>query len=103
MANFIFVYHGGSMPESEIERDAVMSAWQNWFAGMGEAVVDGGAPVGMSTTVSSDGVADNGGSNPVSGYSIIAAETQDAAAELAKGCPHLGSGGTVEIAPIMEM
>jgi hypothetical protein len=24
-------------------------------------------------------------------------------AEMAKGCPHLADGGTIEIAPIMEM
>jgi len=79
-----------------------MAKWKAWFGGMGEVVVDGGNPVGMSSTVSADGVESDGGANPVSGYSIVKADSIDAATELAKGCPIIGTG-TVEVAEIMEM
>ena len=36
----------------------------------------------------------------VGGYSIVQADTIDAAAELAKGCPALLSGGKVEVRPL---
>ena len=40
MAKFLFVYHGGSAPESEEEGAAVMQAWNEWLGGLGSAVVD---------------------------------------------------------------
>ncbi len=104
MPKFVFAYHGGGKPESEEEGAKVMAAWQNWLGGMGDGCVDMGAPVGMSKTVSSGDVADNGGANPLSGYTLVEAADIDAACEMAKGCPILEGGkGTVEVAPIMEM
>ena len=104
MPKFVFAYHGGGKPESEEEGAKVMAAWQSWLGGMGDSCVDMGAPVGMSKTVSAGGVADNGGANPLSGYTIVEAPDIDAAVALAKGCPILdGGGGTVEVAPVMEM
>ena len=70
---------------------------------MGDAVVDGGAPVGQSMTVSADGVAEGGGSNPLSGYSVVQAASLDAACEMAKGCPVLENGGSVEVAEKVKM
>ncbi len=104
MPNFVFAYHGGGMPETPEEGEKVMAAWNAWYGAMGDAVVDGGAPVGMSKTVSVDGVADNGGANPLSGYTVVKADTVEAACEMAKGCPILDGGkGTVEVAPVHEM
>ena len=62
MAKYLFIYHGGKHPETEEEVAAVMDAWGNWLGSMGSAVIDGGNPVGKSSTVNPDGsVADNGG------------------------------------------
>ncbi|MGI9373728.1 MAG: hypothetical protein ACR2OJ_14650 [Hyphomicrobiales bacterium] len=102
MPKFVFVYHGGTMPETPEEGEKVMAAWGAWFQSMGDAVVDGGNPVGMSKTVTANGVEDNGGANPISGYTLVSAETIDAACELAKGCPILAHG-TVEVAEAIEM
>jgi len=103
MARYLFVYHGGSPPESEEEGRRAMEAWGQWFASMGDDVVDGGNPVGASTTVTSDGgVIDNGGANPVSGYSLIAAKNLEDAIAKAAGCPILSSGGSVELAETFE-
>ncbi len=104
MAKYLFVYHGGSKPESDAEIAAIMDAWGQWFGSMGSAVVDGGNPVGMSSTVQSDGsVVDNGGANPASGYSLIEASSLDDALAKAKGCPILQAGGTVEVAEAIDM
>ena len=85
MPKFVFAYHGGSMPETPEEGEKVMAAWGAWFEGLGSAVVDGGNPVGMSKTVTANGVEDNGGANPLSGYSIVEAANIDDACEMAKG------------------
>ena len=104
MPNYLLVYHGGAMPESEEEGARAMQAWMAWFGVLGDAVVDGGNPVGMSKTVHPGGrVADDGGSNPTSGYSVIKAGSIDDAIAMAQGCPHLESNGTVEVAEIIEM
>ena len=102
MARYIFAYHGGEMPETPEEGQKVMAAWRSWLEGLGSAVVDGGNPAGMSKTVSAGGVEDGGGSNPISGYSLVEADGIDAACEMAKGCPILNHG-TVEVAEAMDM
>lgn len=103
MPKFLFVYHGGNKPETPEEVAEVMTKWNGWFETLGSAVVDGGNPVGMSKTVTSNDVLDHGGANPVSGYSIISADNAGDAAEKAKGCPVLEAGGEVELAEIVEM
>lgn len=104
MPKFVFAYHGGAVPESKEEGAKVMAAWTAWFAQLGSAIVDGGAPVGQSKTVTSTSVEDGGGTNPVSGYSIIQADTIDTATEMAKGCPMvIEATGSVEVAAIHEM
>ena len=71
---------------------------------MGSAVVDGGNPVGESSTVQRNGtVVDNGGANPASGYSLIEAPDLDDAISKAKGCPVLTLGGSIEVAEAFAM
>ena len=104
MAKYLFVYHGGSDPETEEEVAEVLDAWGNWFGSMGAAVIDGGNPVGESSTVNADGsVSNNGGANPASGYSLIEAADLDDALAKAKGCPILESGGSIEVAEAIDM
>ncbi len=104
MAKYLFVYHGGSHPETEEEVKQVMDDWGAWFGGMGAAVIDGGNPVGMSTTVHPDGsTTADGGSNPASGYSLIEASDDADAVGKAKGCPILKAGGSVEVAEAHDM
>ena len=104
MSKYLLVYHGGGMPESEQEQAETMAAWGAWFGSLGDAVVDGGNPVGPSKTVKPDGsVAGDGGANPASGYSLIEASSIEEATEKAKGCPILKIGGTVEVAEAIDV
>lgn len=104
MTKYLLAYHGGTMPESETDQAAVKTAWGEWFASLGGAIVDGGNAVGAATTVASDGsTTGGGGSNPVSGYSLITADDLDAAVVLAKGCPILADGGSIEVAETIDM
>lgn len=104
MPKYMFVYHGGGMPETPEAQEAAMAAWGAWYGEMGAAVLDGGGPAGLSKTVSKSGVADNGGANPVSGMTLVEAADQDAACEMAKGCPMVQNGtGSVEVAEVIQM
>lgn len=102
MPDFIFAYHGGKMPDSPEEGARVMAAWNAWYGALGAAIASPGGPVGKSKTVSAKGVADNGGANPLSGYTVVHAADMAAAVKMAKGCPILADG-TVEVVQILEM
>lgn len=103
MPKYIFAYHGGNAEESEISETEELSRWQDWMNVMGQACIDQGGPVGWAKTVRTAGVAHNGGTNPLAGYSIVEADDIETACEIAKGCPILANGGSVEVAPIGDM
>ena len=98
MANYLLVFHGGSMPESQEEGAKVMQAWTDWFGVLGDKLVDAGNPVSQVRTIASNGSVSDGGTNPSTGYSVIKADSLDEAVALAKGCPVLQGGASVEVA-----
>jgi hypothetical protein len=103
MAKFVLAYTGGSMAESEEEQKAVMDAWMSWFGQLGQAVVDGGAPFGSSSTIAPDGKVAEGGASSLTGYSVLEADSLHAAVTQAKGCPVLAAGGRVEVYETIAM
>ena len=104
MTNFVLVYTGGGMPESKEERATVMAAWGAWYEGMGAAIVDGGNPFGASKHVSESGVGDGPvGSPPATGYTVISADSLDAAVTKVENHPHVKHGGQVSVYETFEM
>ncbi len=103
MPNYIIAYHGGKMPETPEEGAKQMEKWKAWVGGLGDAVVNPGTPLGKSKTVSSGGVSDNGGPDRLTGFSMVKADSMEAALEIAKSCPYLEIDGTIEVAEVMEM
>ncbi len=104
MANYLLAYHGGSgMPESEEDQAAEMQAWGAWFGGLGEGLVDGGAPTAQAKTITNSSVSDGAGAMHLSGYSILSADTLDAAVTMAQGCPVLKNGGTVNVYETIDL
>ena len=99
MANFVLLYSGGSMPESQAEQAAVMQAWGAWFGELGSALVDGGNPfTPLAKRIASDGsVSDGPVGTMASGYSILKADSLDAAVELARRCPVLQGGAQITV------
>ncbi len=102
MPNYIIAYHGGEKPESPEEGARQRARWQAWMTGLGEAIVNPGTPLGKSMIVSRSGVAEDGGPNSLTGFSIVKAGNMDAALEIARECPFLEMG-TIEVAEVMEM
>lgn len=104
MPKYLFVYHGGGMPESEAEQAEHMAAWGAWFGANEGAFSDMGAPCSVAKTVGADGVADGGGPNPATGYGLVEADDIDAAVKIAEGCPNVTlSGGSVQVAETFEV
>ena len=101
MPKYHLTYTGGSMPETQEERDAAMAAWGAWYEELGAAVADPGNPVAASATIAADGSV--GGPGAVSGYTILTASDLDDAVAKAKGCPGLQHGIAIEVSECMEM
>jgi hypothetical protein len=102
MAKFVYIFTGGQLAEDPAAREESMQAWGAWFGTLGDAVTDMGNPFGAAATVSSGGVT-AGGAAAASGYTVITADSLDEAAGLAKGCPIVADGGTVEIYEAIPM
>ena len=99
MGNYVLLYSGGKMPETEAEQKAVLKEWEGWFGKLGSSLVDGGDPfTPKAKTIGSDGkVSDGPVGGMASGYSIIKADSLDAAVSMAKGCPVLKGGAKISV------
>ena len=74
--------------------------WGAWFAGLGAAISDMGNQVGAVRTLRS---ADGGdpATAVITGYVVITAADADEAASLARGCPGLRRGVSVEVGEVI--
>jgi hypothetical protein len=102
MAKFVYLYTGGQMAETPEAQQEAMQEWGAWFGTLGDAVSDMGNAFGGSATLS-DGGASSGGASRVGGYSVVTAQSLDDATSLAKGCPVLATGGSVEVYEALDM
>ena len=102
MAKYVLLFHGGSMPETPEAQAQVMTAWTEWFGKLGPALADPGNPASQSKTIRADGSvsADVGGPT---GYTILSADSIDAAVDLARGCPVLAGGASVQVVETFEV
>jgi hypothetical protein len=80
-----------------------MEAWMKWMGDHKASLVDGGAPLGKTKKVDSKGASD--AMNDIGGYSIVQAETAEAATKLfGKNHPHLQMPGAwVEIIEVRQI
>jgi hypothetical protein len=103
MAKYLLAFRGGSMPEGEEAGAKVMQAWEAWFTSVGAAVADPGNPSSVSRTIAADGAAGAPGPASLSGYTILSADNLDAAVALAKGCPVLAGGSSIEVIETIDV
>lgn len=100
MAKYLLLYSGGSgMPQTEAEQKAIIDDWTAWYNRLGGAVVDPGNPTSPAAkSIDSNGkISDGPAGTMVTGYTIIKADSLDAAAAMAKGCPVLKSSGQISV------
>ena len=99
MPNYLYVYRGGLMPETEAEQQDSMARWGARMGKNSASFVDPGNPVMKSMTVDADGVHE-GAETPTVGYTIVKADSLEAACDLARDNPMIHDGGSVEVAEI---
>ena len=81
-----------------------MDAWMGWMNAHKDAIVDHGAPLGKTKRVDAKGASDI--RNGIGGYTIVQAESHEAAAKLFDANhPHLAwmPGAWIEIIEIMPV
>ncbi|MDU8913819.1 hypothetical protein [Aestuariicoccus sp. MJ-SS9] len=97
---YTFIYRGGNHPD---DGNAPMEKWCAWPSALAEAMVYPGMPFAGAVTVSAGGVSDASGDIPLTGVSVIEADSLQAAKEIAKSCPHLDLGGDIVVAEGIDM
>jgi hypothetical protein len=81
---------------SQREQEGI-KAWSAWGEANRLAIVDGGAPLGKTKRIGKDGISDT--TNALAGYTVVHAESYEAAAKLFLKHPHftIFPGDSVEI------
>jgi hypothetical protein len=104
MPKYLLSYHGGEFP-SELEA-VVGPLWKQWMDNIGDRAVDRGGPLQPSRTIGAGGAVTDTGWAGTTGYSIITADSLEAAIAFAQRCPQISpphQNGTVEVAELIEM
>ena len=87
MKKFVIFHYGFENPTQEI-----MDAWGNWFASIGDKIVDPGSPLGPGREISRSGIKELPmGLESLTGYTVINAANMDEAEKIAQGCPMITS------------
>lgn len=104
MPQYVLTFHGEMGEPAEGEAfDAMMAAWGQWYGSMGEALIDAGAPFSSHAGVGADGGNADAPASKLTGYTIIKTDDLAAANAIAKACPVLDSGNTIQISECMDM
>jgi hypothetical protein len=102
MFKYILAYHGAKMPDNPQEAANLMTKFIAWVESLGDAVIHPGTALGRSRIVSASGITEDAGTNRLTGYSIVKADSMETALEIAKSCPYLEIG-TIEVAEVKEI
>src|SRR5262249_58498949 len=105
MAKFLFVYRNGNNPYGQMTPEEIQQHHQKWFAWITEGMQKGwmldpgdGLTRDEGRVVKAKVVSDGPFMETkelVGGFSIVQADSIDAAAQLAQGCPGLAIAATV--------
>ena len=102
MRKFLVLYNSPVSAEEMMakatpeEMKAGMDLWMEWADKNGDSIVDFGVPLGSNRRIAPDSVSD--GSSQANGYSILQADSLEAATKLLQDHPHFDtSGGTIDV------
>ena len=103
MTQYIITYLGGDQPSSPEEGKQHFAKYQEWLSSLGDSAVSPANPFKNTSTVNSDGTVTAGSTTSMSGYTIIEADSMEMALEIAKACPFLDIGGSLEVSELIQM
>ena len=87
MSQYMMIYLGGDKPSTPEEGKQHFAKYQEWLSSLGDAAVSPANPLKGTSTVNPDGSVSDGGKTTISGFTIVEADSMDAALSMAKRCP----------------
>ena len=113
MAEFLFLYRGTDAVTAALspkEMQDYMQRFQSWIVSLtktGKLASCGPLEKGGKTLAGPDGLLTDGPfaetKDLIGGYSVVSAKDLDEATALARDCPFLALGGTVEIRAVLDV
>lgn len=103
MAQYIITYLGGNQPSTPEEGKQHFAKYKEWLSSLGNSAVSPANPFKNTNTISPDGEVTAGSKTAMSGYTVIDVDSMDAALDVAKACPFLDIGGSLEVSELMQM
>ena len=103
MPQYVITYLGGNQPATPEEGKQHMSNYMEWLSSLGDAAVSPANPLKDTRTVSPDRSVTAGSTTTMSGYTIIETDSMETALDIAKECPFLDIGGSLEVSELMKM
>ena len=102
MAQYIITYLGGDQPSSPEEGKQHFAKYKKWLSSLGDSAVSPANPLKNTSTVNADGTVTSGSTTSMSGYTIIEADSMETALDIARACPFLEIGGSLEISELKQ-
>ncbi len=103
MPRYLIAYLGGEQPSSPEEGQRHFSRYLEWLQSLGDAALSPANPFRATHTIHADGRITDGAVTTMSGYTLIEADSMDAALTIAGACPFLELGGNLEVSELGEM
>ncbi|WDE07189.1 hypothetical protein SG34_010000 [Thalassomonas viridans] len=103
MPQFLITYLGGEQPSTPEEGKQNFAKYQAWLASLGDAAVSPANPIKNTHTIHPDGKVAAVSTTAMSGYTIIEADSIEAALGIAGKCPFLEVKGSLEVSELIKM
>ena len=103
MPDFMISYLGGDKPSSPEEGKEHFAKYMQWLSALGDSAVSPANPLKDTRTVKPDFSVSEGSTTTMSGFTIVRADSMEAALDIAKGCPFLDIGGSLEVSELVPM
>ena len=103
MTQYMMTYLGGDRPSSPEEGQQQFAKYKEWLSSLGDSAVSPANPLKNTSTVRPDGTVTAGSTTSMSGFTIVEADSMETALEMAKACPFLEIGGSLEVSELIQM
>ena len=103
MPQYVIVYLGGDQPSSPEDGKQHFAKYREWLSSLGDSAVSPANPLKHTSTVNPDGTVTTGGTTSMSGFTVIKADSMDEALLVARACPFLDVGGSLEVSELIQM
>ncbi len=103
MSQYMITYLGGNQPATPEEGKQHFEKYKLWLSSLGDAAVSPANPLKGTSTVHADGSVTSGGTTTMSGFTLVETDSMEAALVMAKACPFLEIGGSLEVSELMKM